>query len=90
MFPSLLTLPLVSSLFTLLPCRLRVDANNSTVQYRDPRFSSISGQLNDDKFLQAYGFLDKQQEQEVVGLQRALKKTKSATRKEALKEQLVA
>jgi hypothetical protein len=52
-------------------------------------FSSVSGQLNDDKFLQAYDFLDKYQEDEVQKLQKALKKTKSPGRKEAIKEAFI-
>jgi len=49
----------------------------------------VSGQLNNDKFLQAYDFLDGYQEDEVQKLSKAMKKTKSPARKEAIKEAFV-
>ena len=49
----------------------------------------MSGQLNDEKFQQAYSFLDKQQEEEVATLSKALRKTKSEARKDAIKEAFV-
>lgn len=67
--------------------RLRVDASATTREFRDPRFSSVSGQLDQEKFLQAYNFLDEHQAAEVDRLGRAMKKTKSVARKESLRQE---
>ena len=52
------------------------------------RFSSISGQLNDEKFAQSYRFLNDYQEKEVEILEKSLKKTKSDVKKDAIKDVL--
>ena len=48
----------------------------------------LNGKLNHDKFLQAYDFLDKYQQNEVETLQKNLKKAKSVNSKKNLKENL--
>ena len=63
-------------------------SNISILLYNTCRFSSISGQLNQEKFTQAYSFLDKHQEDEVETLNKAIKKTKSHKKKEVLKEEM--
>ena len=70
--------------------RLRIDANNTTRKFRDPRFVEGSGTLDEDRFHQNYAFLDKYQEDEVNELSRALKKTKNPTDKDQIKTELQA
>jgi ribosomal RNA-processing protein 36 len=69
--------------------RLRIDANNTTRKFRDPRFTEGSGKLDHDKFHQNYAFLDEYQEDEVNALGRALKKTKNVDKREELKAELL-
>ena len=69
--------------------RLRIDANNASRKFRDPRFTEGSGTLDSDKFHHNYAFLDEYQEDEVNALGRALKKTKNADQREQLKAELL-
>ena len=68
--------------------RLRIDADNTTRKSRDPRFAEGSGNLSHDKFLQAYSFLDKYQEDEIATMTKSLPKVKNAEDKEVLKTEL--
>ena len=69
--------------------RLRIDANNTTRKFRDPRFVEGSGTLDEDRFHQNYAFLDKYQEDEVNELTRAMKKSKNPTVKDQIKTELL-
>ena len=68
--------------------RLRIDADNTTRKSRDPRFAEGSGNLSHDKFLQAYSFLDKYQEDEIATMTKSLPKVKNPEDKEVLKTEL--
>lgn len=68
--------------------RLRIDADNTTRKSRDPRFAEGSGEYKPDKFLQAYQFLDKYQEDEIAVLTKSLKKQHNPEEKEELKAEL--
>jgi ribosomal RNA-processing protein 36 len=69
--------------------RLRIDADNTTRKSRDPRFAEGSGNLSHDKFLQAYSFLDKYQEDEITSIAQSMKKVRSDEDKEILKGELM-
>ena len=69
--------------------RLRIDADNTTRKSRDPRFAEGSGNLSHDKFLQAYSFLDKYQEDEITSIAQSLKKVRNDDDKEVLKGELM-
>jgi hypothetical protein len=59
------------SRFELYSVRLRINADNSTRKFRDPRFSDLSGKMNSDIFLQSYKFLDEYQvSMRIIGLNR--------------------
>ena len=68
--------------------RLRIDADNTTRKSRDPRFAEGSGDLSHDKFLQAYSFLDKYQEDEINDITKSMKKVKNPEDQEVLKAEL--
>ena len=68
--------------------RLRIDADNTTRKSRDPRFAEGSGNLSHDKFLQAYSFLDKYQEDEINDITKSMKKVHNPEDKEVLKAEL--
>ena len=68
--------------------RLRIDADNTTRKSRDPRFAEGSGDLSHDKFLQAYSFLDKYQEDEIDSISQSMKKISNPEDKEVLKSEL--
>lgn len=68
--------------------RLRIDADNTTRKSRDPRFAEGSGDLSHDKFLQAYSFLDKYQEDEIDSISQSMKKINNPEDKEVLKTEL--
>lgn len=69
--------------------RLRIDADNTTRKSRDPRFAEGSGSLSHDKFLQAYSFLDKYQEDEITSIAQSMKKVRNDEDKEILKGELM-
>jgi ribosomal RNA-processing protein 36 len=69
--------------------RLRIDADNTTRKSRDPRFAEGSGNLSHDKFLQAYSFLDKYQEDEITSIAQSMKKVRNDEDKEILKGELM-
>ncbi|XP_031569284.1 ribosomal RNA processing protein 36 homolog [Actinia tenebrosa] len=52
---------------------------------RDPRFDDLSGQLNEEMFSKAYGFVDEMKANEKKEIEKELMKTKNAERKETLK-----
>jgi ribosomal RNA-processing protein 36 len=58
-------------------------------EYRDPRFESLSGPLDEIKLQKAYSFLDDYREEEMKELRVAIKKTKDETEKERLKRALL-
>ena len=68
--------------------RLRIDADNTTRKSRDPRFAEGSGNLSHDKFLQAYSFLDKYQEDEINDITKSIKKVKDPDDQGVLKAEL--
>ena len=68
--------------------RLRIDADNTTRKSRDPRFAEGSGNLSHDKFLQAYSFLDKYQEDEINDITKSIKKVTDPKDQEVLKAEL--
>ena len=68
--------------------RLRIDADNTTRKSRDPRFAEGSGNLSHDKFLQAYSFLDKYQEDEINDITKSIKKVKDPEDQGVLKAEL--
>uniref|UniRef100_A0A7S3M8N6 rRNA biogenesis protein RRP36 n=1 Tax=Spumella elongata TaxID=89044 RepID=A0A7S3M8N6_9STRA len=69
--------------------RLRVDANNASKKTVDPRFSDISGKLDERIFAKNYSFLDEKREKEIEVLSKTLKKIKSTSKKEELKAELL-
>jgi hypothetical protein len=52
------------------------------------RFSNASGSLNEDKFHQAYQFLEQYQEDEIQVLKKQVKKTKGKEKGAALETEL--
>lgn len=68
--------------------RLRIDGNNSVKKTRDPRFTSISGELDEKIFNKNYSFLDEYRSDEINKLTKISKKVKSVAKKEELKKEL--
>jgi ribosomal RNA-processing protein 36 len=58
-------------------------------EYRDPRFESLSGPLDETKLQKAYSFLDEYREDEMKELKSAIKKTKDESERERLKRALL-
>jgi ribosomal RNA-processing protein 36 len=58
-------------------------------QFRDPRFETLSGPLDESKTQAAYSFLDDYREDEMKELRIAIKKAKDETEKEKLKRALL-
>ncbi len=67
---------------------LRVQHNVAKTKRFDPRFSDLSGKLNQDKFMESYKFLDENQENEVNHLEKKIKKIKNEKKKLELKTTL--
>jgi hypothetical protein len=75
--------------YFVIAIRLRVDANNSTKKTIDPRFSDISGKMDEKIFAKNYSFLDDYRDNEIAVISKVVKKTKSAAKKEELKAELL-
>ncbi|RDL35125.1 DUF947-domain-containing protein [Venustampulla echinocandica] len=58
-------------------------------EFRDPRFDTISGMVDDDKIRKAYSFLDDYREDEMKELKTAIKNSKDEDKKEELKRVLL-
>ena len=58
--------------------------------YRDPRFDSVAGPVDEVKFRKAYSFLDDYREDEMKELKAAIKTAKDEDAKEKLKRTLMA
>jgi ribosomal RNA-processing protein 36 len=58
-------------------------------EYRDPRFETLGGRLDESKVEKAYSFLDDYRDDEMKELQNAIKKTKDESEKEGLKRTLL-
>ncbi|KAJ2864757.1 rRNA biogenesis protein rrp36 [Coemansia aciculifera] len=58
-------------------------------QTRDPRFDNLSGHFNEDLYEKSYGFLDKQQEEEIESLKAQMQKIKNRDPHEAQRIQTV-
>lgn len=69
--------------------RLRVTADNSTKKIIDPRFSDVSGKLDDKIFSKDYSFLDDYKEDEIKKLSGVLKKVKTVMKRDEIKAELV-
>ncbi|TGJ86005.1 hypothetical protein E0Z10_g2767 [Xylaria hypoxylon] len=64
--------------------RKREVVSAPTVNPRDPRFSSASGEVDEGRARKAYAFLDEYRDSEMAQLRTAMKRTKSAAEKEEL------
>ncbi|KAJ2884744.1 rRNA biogenesis protein rrp36 [Coemansia aciculifera] len=69
--------------------RFRQVVDISKPQTRDPRFDSLSGHFNEDLYEKSYGFLDRQQEEEIESLKTQMQKIKSRDPHEAQRIQTV-
>ena len=69
--------------------RLRINADNSVKKSRDPRFSSVSGELNERIFNKTYSFLDDYREDEIKKLTHVEKKVKTVQKKEEIHRTLI-
>ncbi|KAJ2827445.1 rRNA biogenesis protein rrp36, partial [Coemansia furcata] len=56
--------------------RFRQVVDIAKPQTRDPRFDNLSGHFNEDLYEKSYGFLDKQQEEEIESLKAQMQKIK--------------
>ncbi|TMW63615.1 hypothetical protein Poli38472_002556 [Pythium oligandrum] len=54
----------------------------------DPRFESTAGRLNEDLFGKSYAFLDEYKQSELQDMKKQMKRAKSKTRKEELKQEI--
>ncbi|KAI8323049.1 DUF947-domain-containing protein [Martensiomyces pterosporus] len=68
--------------------RFRQVVDAPKAQSRDPRFDSLSGNLNEDLFEKSYAFLEKQQHEEIELLKGQAKKLKEKNPEEARRIQL--
>eukprot|EP01036_Dinobryon_divergens_P032150 gene32150-41685_t len=69
--------------------RLRVDANNKSNKFRDPRFSDISGVMDDKIFAKNYIFLDEYREKEIDLVAKSMRKIKNVDKKAEIKAELM-
>ncbi|KAJ1661714.1 rRNA biogenesis protein rrp36 [Coemansia sp. RSA 25] len=69
--------------------RFRQVVDIAKPQTRDPRFDNLSGHFNEDLYEKSYGFLDKQQEEEIESLKSQMQKIKSRDPHEAQRIQTV-
>mmetsp|Transcript_10966 Transcript_10966/g.16509 ORF Transcript_10966/g.16509 Transcript_10966/m.16509 type:complete len:238 (+) Transcript_10966:2-715(+) len=69
--------------------RLRNDLNTIKTEFRDPRFSEISGKLDERIFAKNYSFIDESKEKEIEKVSSVLKKVKNADQKAELKASLL-
>ncbi len=74
--------------YHLFICRLRVDADNSTRKFMDPRFADYTGELDQRIFAKNFEFLDEKRESEIRSLSKTIQKTKSTDMKEQMKKEL--
>mmetsp|Transcript_25231 Transcript_25231/g.54557 ORF Transcript_25231/g.54557 Transcript_25231/m.54557 type:complete len:273 (+) Transcript_25231:124-942(+) len=69
--------------------RLRVTGNNSQKKTEDPRFSDISGKLDEKIFAKNYEFLDEYRDKEIEVLSKSLRKIKGEGKRAELKTELL-
>lgn len=76
----------VVGLFNQVTRKRKITDVPERTKFRDPRFESLSGHLNEGLFKRSYGFIHDYQESEIEMLKQELKKTRDEERKVDLKK----
>lgn len=70
--------------------RPAIEVSSNPYHARDPRFSAISGTVNDEAMRRNYSFLDEYRDKEIAELKEVIKKVKDLNEKERLQRQVMA